>query len=124
MDLSFLEQEVIFFKSLGIRIAIDDYGTGSASTSIVMQIPVDEIKIDMSFIRGITENQKKKSMVKGIIDFANYNGMTSCIEGVEDKSLEKYLRSFHATWFQGYLYSKPITAEELLDYIDHEGEDF
>lgn len=111
--LDVLKKEVAFFQSHGIRIAMDDYGTGSASSSIVMNIPMDEIKIDMSFIRGIVDNPKNQAMVRSILDFAHKAGMSTCLEGVENEELEDYLRGYNATWFQGYLYAKPLPIGEL-----------
>ena len=92
---------------------MDDYGTGSASSDIVMNVPMDEIKLDMSFIRGIQENPKNQAMVKSIVEFANESGMSTCLEGVETEDLQDYLRSYGATWFQGYYYSKPVPITEV-----------
>ena len=109
-----LSQEVAFFQSCGIRVAMDDYGTGSASSSIVMNIPMDEIKIDMSFIRNIMDNPKNQEMVRSILYFAGKSNMATCLEGVENEELQNYLRDYNATWFQGYYYSKPVSAEDLI----------
>lgn len=108
MPVSVMEEKLLYLKQHGVRLAMDDYGTGSASSSILLQTPMDEIKIDMSFIRGITDNQTKQALVRGMVDFANKADLKSCLEGVEDEKLQNYLRSFGATWFQGYYYSKPV----------------
>ncbi len=113
LPLSQLSDEMSYFKNLGIRIALDDYGTGSSSSSVALNVPVDEIKIDMSFVKGIENNPKQQCLVRSIINFANTAGLMSCIEGVETKELQDYLRGFGATWFQGYYYSKPISLEAL-----------
>ena len=97
--------------------AIDDYGTGSASSSMALNLPVDEIKIDMSFIRDIIENEKKQMMVQSIVDFANAVHIKTCLEGVADEKLEKYLRTYGASWFQGYYYSKSVSVENLEKLI-------
>ena len=112
-----LNQEVAFFHSCGIRVAMDDYGTGSASSSIVMNIPMDEIKIDMSFIRDIMDNPKNQAMVLSILDFAGKSNMTTCLEGVETEELQNYLRDYNATWFQGYYYAKPLTVHLLEEMV-------
>ena len=111
--MDFLDQEVRFFQSCGIRVAMDDFGTGSASSNLVMSIPMDEIKIDMSFIRDIISNPKNQAMVRSILGFAEKSHMATCLEGVETEELQDYLRAYNATWFQGYYYSKPIPIEEL-----------
>ena len=117
MPLEMIKREVEFFQSYGIRMAMDDYGTGSASSGIVLYAPMDEIKLDMSFIRGITEDTKKQAMVKSIVEFANSCGMSTCLEGVETEELQNYLRIYQATWFQGYYYSKPIEIEKLWELV-------
>jgi len=117
MPLEVIKREVEFFQSYGIRMAMDDYGTGSASSGIVLYAPMDEIKLDMSFIRGIFEDAKKQAMVKAIVEFANSSGMSTCLEGVETEELQNYLRRYQATWFQGYYYSKPIEIRKLRELV-------
>jgi len=117
MPLDVIKREVEFFQSHGIRMAMDDYGTGSASSGIVLYAPMDEIKLDMSFIRGITEDAKKQAMVRSIVEFANSCGMSTCLEGVETEELQNYLRFYQATWFQGYYYSKPVRIGKLREMV-------
>lgn len=117
MPLEAIKKEVEFFQGHGIRMAMDDYGTGSASSGIVLYAPMDEIKLDMSFIRGITEDAKKQAMVRSIVEFANSSGMSTCLEGVETEELQNYLRRYQATWFQGYYYSKPIEIRKLRELV-------
>ena len=117
MPLDVIKREVEFFQGYGIRMAMDDYGTGSASSGIVLYAPMDEIKLDMSFIRGITEDAKKQAMVKSIVEFANSCGMSTCLEGVETEELQNYLRLYQATWFQGYFYSKPVEIGKLREMV-------
>ena len=114
---SVIKETVTFLKKFGIKFAIDDYGTGSASSSMALNLPVDEIKIDMSFIRDIIENEKKQMMVQSIVDFANAVHIKTCLEGVADEKLEKYLRTYGASWFQGYYYSKSVSVENLEKLI-------
>lgn len=114
---SVIKETVLFLKKFGIKFAIDDYGTGSASSSMALNLPVDEIKIDMSFIRDIIENKKKQRMVQSIVDFANAIHVKTCLEGVADEKLEGYLRTYGASWFQGYYYSKSVSAEDLIKMI-------
>ena len=120
MPLEVIRREVEFFQGHGIRMAMDDYGAGSASSGIVLHAPIDEIKLDMSFIRGITEDVKKQAMVRSIVEFANRCGMSTCLEGVETEELQDYLRLYQATWFQGYFYSKPIEIGKLKEMVQSE----
>lgn len=118
MPVSVMEEKLLYLKQHGVRLAMDDYGTGSASSSILLQTPMDEIKIDMSFIRGITDNQTKQALVRSMVDFANKADLKSCLEGVEDENLQNYLRSFGATWFQGYYYSRPVQAAAMQKLLN------
>lgn len=120
MPVSVMEEKLLYLKQHGVRLAMDDYGTGSASSSVLLQTPMDEIKIDMSFIRGITDNQTKQALVRGMVDFANKADLKSCLEGVEDEKLQNYLRSFGATWFQGYYYSRPVQAAAMQKLLNME----
>ena len=120
MPVSVMEEKLLYLKQHGVRLAMDDYGTGSASSSILLQTPMDEIKIDMSFIRGITDNQTKQALVRSMVDFANKADLKSCLEGVEDEKLQNYLRSFGATWFQGYYYSRPVQAAAMQKLLNME----
>lgn len=120
MPVSVMEEKLLYLKQHGVRLAMDDYGTGSASSSVLPQTPMDEIKIDMSFIRGITDNQTKQALVRSMVDFANKADLKSCLEGVEDEKLQNYLRSFGATWFQGYYYSRPVQAAAMQKLLNME----
>lgn len=120
MPVSVMEEKLLYLKQHGVRLAMDDYGTGSASSSVLLQTPMDEIKIDMSFIRGITDNQTKQALVRSMVDFANKADLKSCLEGVEDEKLQNYLRSFGATWFQGYYYSRPVQVAAMQKLLNME----
>ena len=108
-----INERMAVLRGYGIKFAMDDFGTGSSSSAMALEMLIDEIKIDMSFIRKILVNKKNKAIVQSMVDFANAANIKSCLEGVENKALEDYLRTVGATWFQGYYYSKPVGADEL-----------
>lgn len=110
---SVINERMAVLRGYGIKFAMDDFGTGSSSSAMALEMLIDEIKIDMSFIRKILVNKKNKAIVQSMVDFANAANIKSCLEGVENKALEDYLRTVGATWFQGYYYSKPVGADEL-----------
>lgn len=114
LDLAFLAKEVEFFRSKGIRIALDDFGTGTSSLGVVLNLPVDELKIDMSFTRDIHKKPMNQAMIKSIIDFTDKMNLETCVEGVENEEVRDHLLKYGATWFQGYFYSKPMPIEDLL----------
>lgn len=114
LDYEFLQNEMAFFHSHGIQLSLDDFGTGSSSLALLRELPIDELKIDMSFIRNIKSNTIDQSIVKNIVQCANDMGVKTCLEGVENEDLSKYLRQYKATYYQGYHYSKPVKKEEFF----------
>ena len=117
LDLAFLLREVEFFRSKGIRVALDDFGTGVSSLEVLLDLPVDELKIDMSFTRDIQNRPVNQALVKSIIDFTEKANLETCVEGVENQEVRDHLMKYGATWFQGYFYSKPMPIEELEKMI-------
>ena len=113
LPVSVINERMAVLRGYGIKFAMDDFGTGSSSSAMALEMLIDEIKIDMSFIRKILVNKKNKAIVQSMVDFANAANIKSCLEGAENKALEDYLRTVGATWFQGYYYSKPVGADEL-----------
>lgn len=113
LPVSVINERMAVLRGYGIKFAMDDFGTGSSSSAMALEMLIDEIKIDRSFIRKILVNKKNKAIVQSMVDFANAANIKSCLEGVENKALEDYLRTVGATWFQGYYYSKPVGADEL-----------
>jgi len=104
-------------KKLGIKIAIDDYGTGHTSLSYLINLPIDYIKIDRSFVTGIDKETKKFLLLKSIIDMASTLDMKVVVEGVEEYSEDDLIKIFKDMTIQGYLYCKPIEAVEFIQKV-------
>lgn len=117
LDVDFLKGEVDFFHSKGIKIALDDFGTGNSSLSLAIELPFDELKVDMSFIRDIKDKPQNQAMVQSIIDYAKRTKTETCIEGIENREVDDYIKKFGATWHQGYYYSKPVPIESIEKLI-------
>ncbi len=117
LDVDFLKGEVDFFHSKGIKIALDDFGTGNSSLSRALELPFDELKVDMSFIRDIKDKPQNQAMVQSIIDYAKRTKTETCIEGIENREVDDYIKKFGATWHQGYYYSKPVPIESIEKLI-------
>ena len=120
LEVDFLRQEVAFFHAQGIKIALDDFGTGNSSLSLVLELPFDELKIDMSFIKDIKRKPQNQAMVKSIVDYAKRTDTEVCIEGIENKEVLDYISGFGATWHQGYYYSKPVPIEQFIAVLEKE----
>lgn len=102
-------------KSKGFTISIDDFGTGYSSLSYLKHLPVDKLKIDISFIRNITMEPKNQTIVKTIIALANGLGMTTIAEGVETIEEMEFLRLNNIDSIQGYYYYKPMCEIDIIE---------
>jgi EAL domain-containing protein (putative c-di-GMP-specific phosphodiesterase class I) len=104
-------------KKLGIRLAIDDFGTGYSSLSYLQYFPVDELKIDRSFIKRIETGDRDAALVRTIVSLARSLNVEVVAEGVEEIAQERYLRDIDCDIGQGYLYSRPLPAADVPAYI-------
>ena len=98
-------------RSLGIKISLDDFGTGNSNLSFSMNIDLDTIKVDRSLINKIGENEKINYLLEFIIDLANKNNINLVAEGIETEEQIEFLIDSGYKFGQGYYFSKPIDAE-------------
>lgn len=101
-------------KGHGIRLSIDDYGTGQSTLSYVKKLPVNELKIDKMFVTSITANEADQIMVRSTIDLAHELGLQVVAEGVEDWETVAALDALGCDYAQGYVIGKAMPIEELL----------
>ncbi len=102
---------------MGITLSIDDYGTGYSSLAYVKKLPVDEIKIDRSFVANIMLNQDDAVIVKSTINLAHDLGMGIVAEGVEDKATADRLRELKCDYVQGFYFSRPLPVEQATEWL-------
>jgi len=103
------------FRNHGFKISIDDFGTGYSSMSYLKQLPVDTIKIDKSFVDGIAENSSDNVIIEAIIALSKTLGYSIVAEGIEREDQENFLAQVHCDIGQGYLFSKPISCDALIE---------
>lgn len=105
---------------MGLKLAIDDYGTGYSSLSYIMRLPVQELKIDRSFVSGMVGNEDLSTIVRSTIDLGHNLGMKVVAEGVENRSGWDLLRTLGCDDAQGYFLSKPLEADALVEWLREE----
>ena len=97
----------------GIRISMDDFGTGYSSLSLLRKLPLDELKIDKSFVDTILEDEKAANMIRSIIAIAQSHNMELVAEGVEEEAQARALTEMGCRRFQGYYFSRPQALESF-----------
>ena len=104
-------------KSLGVRLAIDDFGVGYSSLAQIKRFPIDTLKVDSSFIRDIPQNREDRAITEAIIAMGKTLSLTVIAEGVETEEQETFLREHACDQSQGYYFSKPIAPEEFVTFM-------
>ena len=112
-----LEDSMRRIKEAGFSLWLDDFGSGYSSFNTLKDYSFDVLKLDMEFLKGFDTNKKSKPLIKSIIEMANQIGMRTLAEGVETIEQATFLKEIGCEKLQGYLFSKPITYEELNDNI-------
>jgi len=101
------------FQNAGISISLDDFGTGYSSLSYLQLLPIDCLKIDRSFIKGITTSENSRAIVEMILTMARQLGLSIVAEGIEQEEQVQLLRDLQCFTAQGFYYSKPVPASEI-----------
>jgi diguanylate cyclase (GGDEF)-like protein len=119
------ETDVAMFdqlKRIGVRLALDDFGTGYSALGYLQKAPFDKIKIDQSFVRGATlKNSVNDAIISSIVTLAQALGMDTTAEGAETYEELNLVRKLGCSHVQGYIYSKPLTAEEAQELLATSG---
>jgi EAL domain-containing protein (putative c-di-GMP-specific phosphodiesterase class I) len=108
-------------RGLGVKISMDDFGTGYSSLSYLRSFPFDKIKIDQSFIRGVSAADGADFIIRAIIHLSRSLGMTSTAEGVETEEQLARLRAEGCDEVQGYLFSRPVPLLEVPGLLERWG---
>jgi diguanylate cyclase (GGDEF)-like protein len=104
-------------SALGCKLSIDDYGTGYSSLAYLRRLPLDELKIDKSFVIGMVRDASDDVIVRSTIDLAHNMGLIVVAEGVEDEATLERLRAFGCDMVQGYFFSRPLPSDMVAAWI-------
>jgi len=105
-------------RDKGFLVSIDDFGTGYSSLNYLKNLPFDQLKVDKSYTQGIQENSNDAAIVNMIISMTAHLGVSVIAEGVETKEQLDYLKENGCLEYQGYYFSKPLSAEDFVCYVE------
>ena len=105
-------------RALGVRLSLDDFGTGHSSLSYLKRLPLDEVKIDRAFVSGIVGDENDALIVRSTIDLARNLGLDVVAEGVEGEDVLHRLRSLRCHEAQGFHLSRPLPPEALVEWLE------
>jgi diguanylate cyclase (GGDEF)-like protein len=111
------QQVMAALRRLGVRLSIDDYGTGYSSLAYLRALPVDELKLDRSFVSSLTTDAKAAAIVRSTLQLSRDLGMTMVVEGVEDEAALDALRRWNCDVAQGYHIARPMPADRLVSWL-------
>jgi diguanylate cyclase len=116
-DLDRITNELNPLREAGIQVALDDFGTGYSSLSLLRHLPVDELKIDRSFVVGVDHDEYARKLVQSIIGIGKTHGIKLIAEGVETEQQFESLKEYGCEGFQGYLFARPMALTELEKFL-------
>nr|WP_255662667.1 EAL domain-containing protein [Acidovorax sp. D4N7] len=120
-DVEQIAEKMQALKSLGVCFSLDDFGTGYSSLNYLKRLPLDQLKIDQSFVRDVITDSFDASIVVAMISLGESLGLKVLAEGVETESQLEFLRGKGCSLFQGYLFAKPLSEAEFQSYLQQGG---
>ena len=117
-DIATTSQKMNILKGVGVGVSIDDFGTGFSSLSYLTRFPLDQLKIDRSFIHKLPDNAADATVVQAILTLGNSLGLTVVAEGVETESQHMFLHNCGCPTFQGYLFGHPMDVNQFEECVN------
>ena len=117
-DIETTMQAMHALKDYGFRLSIDDFGTGYSSLRYLKEFPLDELKIDKSFVDHIVDNRNDRAIAVSIIEMAHNLGLDVVAEGVENQQQFMLLQKQGCRLFQGFLFSRPLPEDAFVEYLE------
>ena len=116
-DNSHLVPTLLAIRKLGVQIALDDFGTGYSSLKRLKKLPIDNVKIDKCFVDNVVESVEDLSIIQAVVGLSKTFGFDLIAEGIEEREQAEKLREYGCNNHQGFLYSKPLRAEDFEVWI-------
>jgi EAL domain-containing protein (putative c-di-GMP-specific phosphodiesterase class I) len=116
-DHGMVMDELDRLRRAGVRISLDDFGTGYSSLALLRTLPVDELKIDKSFVDHVETDPNTRKLVQSVVAIGKNHGMSVVAEGVEEQSQFELLSADGCDAFQGYLFARPMSPDALIGYL-------
>jgi EAL domain-containing protein (putative c-di-GMP-specific phosphodiesterase class I) len=116
-DMELTIQKMSTLKEHGVGFSLDDFGTGYSSLSYLRRLPLDQLKIDQSFVRDMVDGASDSVIVRTIIGLAQSLGLGVIAEGVETEAQRNFLASAGCHAYQGYLFSRPLPIDQLESFL-------
>ncbi|MFP4611508.1 MAG: putative bifunctional diguanylate cyclase/phosphodiesterase, partial [Thiohalophilus sp.] len=116
-DINYVIERLQELKKLGIGTSMDDFGTGYSSLSYLKRLPIEQIKIDNSFVRDIAHSMHDSAIVRAIIAMGHSLGLQVVAEGVETEEQRVYLQKYQCDAYQGYFFDRPMPVEEFEKWL-------
>lgn len=109
--------------SMGVGLSLDDFGTGYSMLKYLKRMPIQSIKIDQSFVKGIPDDADSRALVHAMLAVARHFRLKVVAEGIETSEQGEYLRALGCEYAQGFFFSRPLNAGGVLDFLDYAGQD-
>ena len=117
LDMNYLREQLTFFREHGIKIALDDYGTGNSTINLLCDLPITCVKIDQTFILHILDKSNNRVVVDSTVQCAKRLGLNVCFEGVETQEIKDFIGKYSANYHQGYFYSRPVEFDKFKGFL-------
>lgn len=118
LDTDYLKKIISELRGEGVKVAFDDMGTGYSTINLLLNIEVDEVKLDGKFVRKLQEEESYQIYAEALSKANRINGTTICFEGVETREMHEFLKQYGKSYCQGFLFGKPVELNELLDFTN------
>ena len=117
-NINLVEDNILDLKKAGMKIAMDDFGAGHSSLTLLTRCPIDTLKIDREVIQEIHSDSRSRIIVQSMIDLASSLDVTVCAEGIEFKEQVHVLSEMNCEFGQGYYFSEPLSAAQLTTLME------